>query len=246
MLDNHIGYIALHGFSNPSRPSSTTASPDCSTRAPTSFVFDLRDNPGGYIDAANKIAVRVHQERPGLHAGVGRGRREALGGDRRRPGHRSEDPGGRAGQQRLRLRLGDRLARRSRSVGARRSSAQHTYGKNTVQLWDPLDNGGGVRITISRWFTPDHNSVAPDGVQPDIVVNVPDGTPPDQDLVPGAGRAVPDRSRLGEDGSQPPASSADPSPPAWFPPPRRSATTPLARRSRRSDQPAIARAAMGC
>ena len=24
-------------------------------------------------------------------------------------------------------------------------------------------NGGGVRITISRWFTPDHNSVAPDG-----------------------------------------------------------------------------------
>ena len=25
-----------------------------------------------------------------------------------------------------------------------------------------------MRITISRWFTPDHNSVAPDGIQPDI------------------------------------------------------------------------------
>jgi carboxyl-terminal processing protease len=59
---------------------------------------------------------------------------------------------------------------------------QHTYGKNTVQLWDALDNGGGVRITISRWFTPDHSSVAPDGVQPDIVVEVPDGTPAEQDL----------------------------------------------------------------
>jgi carboxyl-terminal processing protease len=59
---------------------------------------------------------------------------------------------------------------------------QHSYGKNTVQLWDPLSNGGGVRITISRWFTPDHNSVAPDGVQPDVVVDVPDGTPSDRDL----------------------------------------------------------------
>ncbi len=60
---------------------------------------------------------------------------------------------------------------------------QPTYGKNTVQVWAPLVNDGGVRITISRWFTPDHHSVAPDGVQPDIKVEIPDGTPPDQDLV---------------------------------------------------------------
>ncbi|HET6820557.1 MAG TPA: S41 family peptidase, partial [Candidatus Limnocylindria bacterium] len=59
---------------------------------------------------------------------------------------------------------------------------QHTYGKNTVQLWSRLENGGGVRITISRWFTPDHHSVAPDGVQPDVEVTVPDGTPPERDL----------------------------------------------------------------
>jgi len=60
---------------------------------------------------------------------------------------------------------------------------QPTYGKNTVQVWAPLENDGGVRITISRWFTPDHHSVAPDGVQPDIKVDIPGGTPPDRDLV---------------------------------------------------------------
>jgi carboxyl-terminal processing protease len=59
---------------------------------------------------------------------------------------------------------------------------QHTYGKNTVQVWTELENHGGVRITISRWFTPDHHSVAPDGVQPQIAVNVPAGTPPERDL----------------------------------------------------------------
>ena len=59
---------------------------------------------------------------------------------------------------------------------------QHTYGKNTVQVWSRLENSGGVRITISRWFTPEHHSVAPDGVQPDIEVTVPAGTPPERDL----------------------------------------------------------------
>ena len=46
----------------------------------------------------------------------------------------------------------------------------------------PAQNNGGVRITISRWFTPKHNSVHPDGVQPDIAVDVPAGTPPEKDL----------------------------------------------------------------
>jgi carboxyl-terminal processing protease len=45
-----------------------------------------------------------------------------------------------------------------------------TFGKNPVQIWNDLSNGGGLRLTTDRWFTPDHNSVAPDGVQPDVVV----------------------------------------------------------------------------
>jgi C-terminal processing protease CtpA/Prc len=94
---------------------------------------------------------------------------------------------------------------------------QHTYGKNTVQLWDPLANGGGVRITISRWFTPDHHSVAPDGVQPDIVVNVPNGTPPDRDLfLDRAVQFLTDRA-LGADGNHAPASSPAPSPAGLVP-----------------------------
>jgi carboxyl-terminal processing protease len=58
-----------------------------------------------------------------------------------------------------------------------------TYGKNTVQVWTELVDHSGVRITISRWFTPDHNTVAPDGVQPDLLVARPDGTPPDEDPI---------------------------------------------------------------
>jgi len=52
-----------------------------------------------------------------------------------------------------------------------------------VQVWSRLPNDGGVRITISRWFTPDHNSVAPDGVQPDIAAARTADTAPTTDVI---------------------------------------------------------------
>jgi carboxyl-terminal processing protease len=58
-----------------------------------------------------------------------------------------------------------------------------TFGKNTVQVWGRLENDAGVRITISRWFTPEHNSVAPDGIQPDIEAARTAETPPEDDPV---------------------------------------------------------------
>ena len=56
-----------------------------------------------------------------------------------------------------------------------------TFGKNTVQVWNDLPNGGGLRLTTDRWFTPDHNSVAPDGVQPDVEVAGPEDPTSDAD-----------------------------------------------------------------
>ena len=58
-----------------------------------------------------------------------------------------------------------------------------SFGKNTVQVWGRLENDGGVRITISRWFTPEHNSVAPDGIQPDIDAARTAETPPEEDPI---------------------------------------------------------------
>ena len=58
---------------------------------------------------------------------------------------------------------------------------QPTFGKNTVQIWNDLPNGGGLRLTTDRWFTPNHNSVAPDGVQPDVLVEGPEDPASDED-----------------------------------------------------------------
>ncbi|MEP6807198.1 MAG: S41 family peptidase [Chloroflexota bacterium] len=182
MLDGKIGYIALHGFSQGSGDEFHAALKTLLNDGAVSIVFDLRGNGGGYIDAAQRIASEF----------IGSGlifSQESSGGNLRRWESTGDgiatDPklkvvvlvnGGSASASEI---VAAALKERHRAA----IIGQHSYGKNTVQVWTDLQNQGGVRITISRWFTPDHNSVHPDGVQPDIAVVIPDGTPPDRDLV---------------------------------------------------------------
>jgi carboxyl-terminal processing protease len=180
MLDGKIGYIALHTFTQRSADEFHTALGALLDDGAVSIIFDLRDNGGGYIDAAQKIASEF----------IGSGlifSQESSGDQVKRWDAVS---GGLATDKTLPLAVlvnggsasaSEIVTAALKETGRGTIIGTPTYGKNTVQVWAPLENDGGVRITISRWFTPDHNSVAPDGVQPEILVEVPDGTPPDQD-----------------------------------------------------------------
>jgi carboxyl-terminal processing protease len=182
MLEGHVGYIALHGFSANASEQFDEQLGNLLDQGADQIVFDLRDNPGGYITAAQEIASEFIDE--GLlftqeSAGDQVVTWEATGDGR------ATDPdievvvlinGGSASASEI-------VAAALEETDRATLIGEPTFGKNTVQIWDELSNGGGVRITISRWFTPDHNSVAPDGVQPDITASVPDGTPPDEDPV---------------------------------------------------------------
>ena len=46
-----------------------------------------------------------------------------------------------------------------------------TYGKGSVQSIIPLRNGGGIRITISKYYLPSGKSISEVGVTPDIFVD---------------------------------------------------------------------------
>ena len=47
---------------------------------------------------------------------------------------------------------------------------ESSYGKGSVQSIIPLRNGGGMRLTISKYYLPSGNSISEIGVAPDIVV----------------------------------------------------------------------------
>ena len=216
MLDDGVGYVALHSFSDASSDQFHTAVGDLLDQGATSFVFDLRDNPGGYIEAARKIAsefiaegIIFTQESAGGEVTTWEATGDGL----------ATDP-----DLELVVLINNGSASASEIVAAAllehdRATivGQHSYGKNTVQVWAPLENGGGVRITISRWFTPDHNSVAPDGVQPDVVVEVAEGAPTDPDPYLESALEVLAGLSVGDDAGDPPAASAAASPSGQLP-----------------------------
>nr|MBA4170670.1 S41 family peptidase [Chloroflexota bacterium] len=181
LIDEHIGYIALNGFSAPAAEQFAAALEDLIDEGADQIVFDLRDNPGGYIDAAQQIASQFiddglifTQESAGNDIREYASTGEGIATDRDLPVVVLINPGSASASEIVAAALQE--TDRATLIG------EPSFGKNTVQVWGRLENDAGVRITISRWFTPQHNSVAPDGVQPDIAVSRTDATPPDEDL----------------------------------------------------------------
>ena len=182
MIDGHIGYIALNAFSAQASEQFATSLAGLLEDGADQIVFDLRDNPGGYIDAAQEIASQF------LDSGL-IFTQESAGNDVREYPSTGDGVatsadlpvvvlvnGGTASSSEI-------VAAALQESGRATIIGEPTFGKNTVQVWSRLENGGGVRITISRWFTPGHNSVAPDGLQPDIVSARSADTPPEEDPV---------------------------------------------------------------
>ncbi|MDP6667866.1 MAG: S41 family peptidase, partial [Dehalococcoidia bacterium] len=46
----------------------------------------------------------------------------------------------------------------------------NTFGKGSVNLLRGLSNGGGVYLTIGRWFTPNGRIIEEIGIDPDVIV----------------------------------------------------------------------------
>jgi carboxyl-terminal processing protease len=186
MLEDGIGYIALTSFTDRATDLFRDALTSLLDQGATGIVFDLRSNPGGYIVAAQGIASQFVPSGELLFT--------VESGDdvdewRSESGVAQTDAievivlvdGGSASASEI-------VAAALQEAGRATILGEPTFGKNTVQIWRDLPNGGGLRLTTDRWFTPEHNSAAPDGIQPDVVVEAPDD--PDSEADPQLDRAV--------------------------------------------------------
>jgi carboxyl-terminal processing protease len=167
LLDGTVGYLRLTSFTDRAPGLFRDALSGLIGDGATSFVLDLRGNPGGYIVAAQRIGSEFVPAGELLFTVESDGnvqRWESEDGllQDDTPLVVLVDAGSASASEILAAALQEHD--RATIVG------QPTFGKNTVQIWNDLPNGGGLRLTTDRWFTPDHNSVHPDGVQPDVVV----------------------------------------------------------------------------
>ncbi len=166
-LDDGIGYIRLTSFTDRATDLFRDALQSLLDDGATGIVFDLRGNPGGYIVAAQGIASQFAAEGELLFTVE---HEDEVQEWRSETGIlQNEVPvvvlvdGGSASASEI-------VAAALQELGRATVLGEATFGKNTVQIWTDLPNGGGLRLTTDRWFTPEHNSVAPDGVQPDVEV----------------------------------------------------------------------------
>lgn len=171
LLDGGIGYIRLTSFTDRSPGLFRDALQSLLDQGADGIAFDLRGNPGGYIVAAQGI---------GSEFVASGGLLFTVESDGNVQEWRSENGILQSGEVPVVVLVDGGSASASEIVAAALQEngratilGEPTFGKNTVQIWNNLPNGGGLRLTTDRWFTPDHNSVAPDGVQPDVVVVAP-------------------------------------------------------------------------
>ncbi len=180
LLDAGIGYIRLTTFTDRATGVFREELGALLEQGATSIVFDLRGNPGGFITTARGIASQF------VPAGELLFTVESDGNVQRW----ESESGGLAQSDAIPVVvLVDRgsasaseiVAGALQDTGRATILGESTFGKNTVQIWNDLPNGGGLRITTDRWFTPDHNSAAPDGIVPDVVVSSPADPTGDED-----------------------------------------------------------------
>jgi carboxyl-terminal processing protease len=187
MLDGGIGYVRLTTFTDRAPELFRDALGALLDQGATDIVFDLRGNPGGYIVAARSIASEFVPAGELLFTVEHEGSVDTwVSAD----GGLAQDPAidlvvlvdaGSASASEI-------VAAALQETGRAVLVGQATFGKNTVQIWNDLPNGGGLRLTTDRWFTPSHGTVADGGVVPDVLVDGPADPTSDED--PQLDRAV--------------------------------------------------------
>jgi carboxyl-terminal processing protease len=178
-----VDYIRVSGFSDAAANDVADALRADAGAGRKKLILDLRGNPGGFITAARTVASQFIDSGPVYWTEDAQGNQVATdaagGGAAIDPSIRVVvliDRGSASASEIVAGALQD--AHRAQLVGER------SFGKGTVQQWQPLENdAGGFKLTIAKWLTPAKRWVNQTGLTPDVAVTVPADNPAGQDPV---------------------------------------------------------------
>jgi len=166
MLDEEVGYIWLYRFDKDSAKNFVDAVNDLNSQGMKGLVLDLRNNPGGLLDECVAIADMLLPEGLVLYS-------------EDKHGNREEYP---SNEEYLDIPLAVLVNEFSASASEVLSGAiqdhgagviigKTTFGKGLVQtIRGPFKEGDVIKLTTSKYFTPNGRDINEKGVEPDIEV----------------------------------------------------------------------------
>jgi carboxyl-terminal processing protease len=167
MLPEGIAYVRLTSFNSVATQQLSQTLTELLAQNPQALIFDLRDNPGGFLDQAVNVADLF------LPDGVVLYERNIRGLDKV---FQSKD-GGPAENIPLVVLVNVGSASASEIVagaiqdrGRAILIGETTFGKGSVQQVHTLSDGSELRVTIARWYTPNDNSIDKSGIIPEFEV----------------------------------------------------------------------------
>ncbi len=171
LLEPGIGYLRISQFSETTGPDIAVALRSLQQSAGgrlRGLVLDLRNNPGGVLDAAVEVSD-AFLERGLIVSAEGRSkesrfRMEAGAGDLTQgaPIAVLVNEGSAS--------AAEIVAGALRDNGRARLLGQRTFGKGSVQTVMPLEDGQALKLTTSRYYTPSGVSIHERGLEPDLVL----------------------------------------------------------------------------
>lgn len=166
MIDD-IGYMRITSFDEITYEDFKTQLDEIEGANASGLIIDLRNNPGGLLDITAEIADDLLGAGDIVYTETKDGQRQTL-----KSGKDQTDiplvvlvnEGSASASEILSGAIKDH--QRGEIIGTT------TFGKGVVQTVRDLNDGSGIKLTVSQFFTPEGNVIHDVGVEPDIVVEL--------------------------------------------------------------------------
>lgn len=168
--DGNIGYIKLNQFGEDTTELVGKALNELAGKNIKGLIVDVRNNPGGFLDASVDITSLFLKDRGAIV------KEENKAGDitelRATLAAKQTDVpmvvlvnGGSASASEI-------FAGALQDYGRAKLIGEKTFGKGSVQELEKVDGGGAVRITVAKWLTPKNRQINKLGISPDMEVTI--------------------------------------------------------------------------
>lgn len=169
VLNEHTGYILLTEFSEHTGEEFGRALDQLLKDGIDSLIIDMRNNPGGLLDAAVTVAEPFFRKGELIVYTQGRKMSDTENLRAEADGEPLQLP--------LAILINSSTASAAEVVtGALKDThraivvGERSFGKGSVQSIFPLKNGEGLRLTTARYFTPSGVSIHEKGIAPHVEV----------------------------------------------------------------------------